>query len=201
MPRDSQPGSATPPEPVDPGAELPEPTREDLALETPAEVVPPSSPEGEAAGEDTEAARRYRDRWLRAEAELQNYRRRAVREREESERRAEESVLLQIIEQLDDLERALGAAGNAGAAGAWVEGVRLVAQKMRDTLSRYGVTSIETEGRMFDPEVHDAMLEVDPPAGVAPGSVVHVERPGYRRGGRVLRAARVVVARTAAERS
>ena len=189
-----------PPEADDSGAGLPEPTAEDLAQETPAEVVAPPS-ESETQGEDTEAARRYRDRWLRSEAELQNYRRRAARDREESERRAEESVLLQILEQLDDLGRALSAAGEAGAGASWIEGVRLVAQKMRDTLSRYGVTLIETEGRTFDPEVHEAMLEVDPPPGVEPGAVVHVERRGYRRGGRVLRAARVVVARTTAERS
>ncbi len=201
MTHESRSGSGPPPEPHDPGAELPEPTAEDLELETKAEVVPKASPEGEAAGEDTEAARRYRDRWLRSEAELQNYRRRAARDREEAERRAEEAVLLQIIEQLDDLERALAAAGQAGAAESWVEGVRLVAQKMRDTLSRYGVAAVETEGKAFDPEFHEAMLEVDPPPGIAPGGVVHVDRRGYRRGGRVLRAARVVVARMTAEQS
>jgi molecular chaperone GrpE len=102
---------------------------------------------------------------------------------------------MEIIDQLDDLERALHAVADAPTSDSWVAGVRLVAQKMLDTLSRNGVTLVETEGRRFDPQVHEAMLETEAPEGMAPGDIVQVVRKGYRRGPRVLRAARVVVAR------
>jgi molecular chaperone GrpE len=138
----------------------------------------------------------YKDRWLRAEAELQNFRRRAVREWEEGRRMAEEGVLLEMVAALDDLDRALEAARSSGAAGAWVEGVTLVAQRLRDGLARNGVTVEDPLGQPFDPTFHEALLEVDAPTGAAPGTVVQVAHKGYRRGERALRAARVVVART-----
>jgi molecular chaperone GrpE len=143
-----------------------------------------------------EPAPDYKDRWLRAEAELQNFRRRAVREWEEGRRMAEEGVLLEMVAALDDLDRALEAARSSGAAGAWVEGVTLVAQRLRDGLARNGVAVEDPLGQPFDPTFHEALLEVDAPVGAAPGTVVQVAHKGYRRGERALRAARVVVART-----
>lgn len=181
-------------DPAEPEA-LGAPTPEDLELESPHETRAPAPDPGAAAGEDTEAARLYKDRWLRAEADLQNFRRRAQRDREEAERFAIEQSLLETIAQLDDLERALDAARTAGAPESWTEGVRLVGQRMRDVLGKHGVAEIEAEGRRFDPEVHEALLEIDAPPGVAPGQIVQVVRRGYRRGERALRAARVIVAR------
>ena len=138
----------------------------------------------------------FRDRWLRAEAELQNFRRRASREWEEGRRLAEESVLLEMVSVLDDLERALAAADPASS---WTQGVALVAQRIRDFLGRQGVAVEDPIGRPFDPAFHEALLELDAPEGTAPGSVVQVVHKGYRRGPRALRTARVVVARAPAE--
>ncbi|MBI1797586.1 MAG: nucleotide exchange factor GrpE [Candidatus Eisenbacteria bacterium] len=135
----------------------------------------------------------YKDRWLRAEADLQNYRRRATREWEEARRGAEESVLLEMVAALDDLERALEAA--AGAEQDWVRGVALVAQRMREYLARQGVTAIDPLGQPFDPAFQEALLEIESPEGTPEGSVVKVVQKGYRRGDRALRAARVVVGR------
>jgi len=140
----------------------------------------------------------YKDRWLRAEAELQNFRRRASRDWEEGRRLAEEGILLEMVAVLDDLERALAVASPAEAATPWGQGVSLVAQRIRDVLSRQGVTVEDPLGRSFDPAYHEALLELDAPEGAAPGTVVQVVQKGYRRGGRALRAARVVVARAAA---
>jgi molecular chaperone GrpE len=137
----------------------------------------------------------YKDRWLRAEAELQNFRRRAARDAEETRRITEESALLELVTALDDLERALGASDTEAGSGAWREGVTLVAQRLRENLARRGVTVEDPLGRGFDPAFHEAMLEVDPPPGAAPGTVVQVIHKGYRRGQRALRPARVVVAR------
>ncbi len=140
----------------------------------------------------------YKDRWLRAEAELQNFRRRASRDWEEGRRLAEEGVLLEMVAVLDDLERALAAADPSVAAASWTQGVSLVAQRIRDFLTRQGVTLEDPLGRPFDPAFHEALLELDAPEGATPGTVLQVVQKGYRRGGRALRAARVVVARAPA---
>lgn len=167
---------------------LPEPTPEDEALETPAEP----------AALAPEPAEDFKDRWLRAEAELANFRRRAQRDLEETRRSTEDRGLLEIVMLLDDLERALKAAADAGAPESWRAGVLLVAQRMRDVLARSGVAPIEALGLPFDPFLHEALLEVDPPEGVPGGQVIEVARTGWQRGGRPLRAARVVVARQVA---
>jgi molecular chaperone GrpE len=138
-----------------------------------------------------------RDRWLRAEAELQNVRRRAAREREEARRALEESHLLELIGVLDDLERALDARPGGEAPEPWMQGVRLVAGRIRDLLARAGVRVIDPLGEPFDPMVHEALLEAEAPEGIPPGHVAHVVHKGYARGDRALRAARVVVARAA----
>ena len=138
----------------------------------------------------------YKDRWLRAEAELQNFRRRVRRDIEESGRRAEEAVLLDLLSLLDDLERAHRAAGESGAPAPWSEGVALVLQKGRDYLERQDVQAVDPVGQPFDPRFHEAILEMDAPDDVAPGTVMQVVHRGYRRGERALRPARVVVARS-----
>lgn len=142
----------------------------------------------------------FQDRWLRTEADLQNFRRRAVRDREESVTRAEESLLLDVIGLLDDLERALAAMSPEQLGEPWALGVTLTAQRMRDMLGRHGVTPIVALGTPFDPSVHEALLEIEAPEGVQPGCVAQEALKGYRRGERALRAARVVVARAETER-
>jgi molecular chaperone GrpE len=135
------------------------------------------------------------DRWLRAEADLRNLRRRAALEREEARRSAEDGVLLEMISMLDDLDRALESAREAGAPETWMAGVRLTAERVRERLTRYGVTTLDPKGAPFDPRFHEALLELDAPEGVSPGAVVQVVHLGYARGDRALRPARVVVAR------
>jgi molecular chaperone GrpE len=161
-------------------------------------ALPEAEPEASAEappGPETAETIDYKDRWLRAEAELQNFRRRARRDQEETQRFAEESVLLEIIGALDDLDRALEAAREAGSAESLIQGVELVSARLREYLARQGVTVLDPVGDPFDPTLHEALLEVEPPPGVSPGHVVQVALKGYRRGMRALRAARVVVAR------
>ena len=148
-----------------------------------------------AARPDERSAEELRDLWLRAEAELQNLRRRAAREREETWRAAEESVLLELISSLDDLERALASAREAGSPESWTAGVQLTADRIRERLSRFGVAIVDPAGKPFDPRLHEALLEIDAPEGVSAGVVVEVIHKGYARGDRALRPARVVVAR------
>ncbi len=169
-----------------------EPEREETLTGATAEREGASAEESPAGG----PAPDFRDRWLRTEAELQNFRRRAARDNEEARRNSEESVFLEIVAALDDLERAIAAAGESGAQGAWLQGVSLVAQRLRDYLQRQGVRVVDPIGEPFDPNVHDALIEVDLPEGAEPGTVVQVVQKGYARGDRALRPARVVVARS-----
>jgi molecular chaperone GrpE len=173
---------------IDPPPAAPEPGGEGESRD--ADVPVPATSAPAAASEMAEA----RDRWLRAEAELQNVRRRAAREIDEGRRAAEEAGYRDVTELLDDLERAIAAAGEQGAEAAWLQGVDLVAQRMRELLARAGVVRIEAVGQPFDPHQHEALMETPAPEGVAPGTVVHEIRAGYRRGDRVLRPARVAVA-------
>src|SRR5206468_10387169 len=114
-----------------------------LASESESSGEPGIAPESAGAGESVPAAgeapaesvEELRDRWLRAEAELQNFRRRAQRDLEEARRFTEERVLLEMISMLDDLERGLESAREAGAPDPWVQGVQLVAQRMGDYLA------------------------------------------------------------------
>jgi molecular chaperone GrpE len=117
------------------------------------------------------------------------------RDREEARRLAEESVILDVISVMDDLDRAIEAARGAEVEDSWVAGFELVATRLRDALSRRGVSQLDPMGAPFDPEFHEALLEIDAPEGAAPGDVVQVALKGYARDGRALRAARVVVAR------
>lgn len=172
----------------DPESVGPEAVDQDRDAAIPEAPAPPAS----------EPAVDYKDRWLRTEAELQTYRRRARREIDDARRGAEESALLDLVGWLDDLERAIQAANEAGASPSWVTGVELVLQKGRESLERQGVTPVDPIDLPFDPHFHEAILEVDPPAGSAPGTVVQVVHKGWRRGARALRPARVVVARSEA---
>jgi molecular chaperone GrpE len=184
------------------GASAPDPSAESLPVEESMQ-----SPEVEAFASGTAAGESlppvdttdYKDRWLRTEAELQNFRRRAARDREESVRLTEDRLLLEYVSVLDDLERALAAMSSEQAAEPWAQGVALTAQRLRDVLTRNGVTVIDAVGKTFDPLFHEALLEIDAPEGIAPGQVAQVAVSGYRRGERALRAARVVVARAKAE--
>ena len=179
------------------GASEPAPSAEPL------EVPPATPPDVEQFASQTAHAERlgrteepdYKDRWLRAEAELQNSRRRAARDREDAVRSSEDRILLDLIEVLDDLERALAALTPDQAADAWAQGVALTAQRLREVLSRRGVVALTAVGEPFDPAFHEALLEVPAPDGIAPGAVAQEIQRGYRRGDRALRAARVVVAR------
>jgi molecular chaperone GrpE len=140
-----------------------------------------------------------KDRWLRTEAELLNYRKRVTRDLEEVERNARERVLSEVVSLADDLERALDAAEQAEHAGPIVSGVRLVHERVRDILRNHGVEVVDPAGKPFDPHDAEAVLEVDAP-GQVPGTVVSVVEKGYRRGERLLRPAKVTVARASGER-
>ncbi len=157
---------------------------------------PEAAPETASAPPDSlakvEAERdEYLDLLQRKQAELENYRKRALRDQERLVAHAHERLVKELLPILDDLERTLEAAEKHEEA-ALVDGVKLVEQSLRKALRKEGLAEIETDGA-FDPHVHEALL-TRPGDGAEPGSVVEVVQRGYRVGDRVVRPAKVIVA-------
>ena len=135
----------------------------------------------------------YYDRLLRQAAEFDNYRKRTERERREMARYAAGDVLEALLPVVDDFERALQAEAGPDAA-AYREGVELIYKQLQDLLAKRGVTPIEAVGKLFDPQVHQA-ITYEPSPGHAEGEVLEVVRRGYMHGDRLLRPAMVKVAK------
>jgi molecular chaperone GrpE len=140
----------------------------------------------------------YKDRWLRAVAELDNYRKRSRRELEDVRRFAVADFLRSLLEVLDNFERALQALDGQVAAEGNAEGVRqgveLIHQRFQEILRDGGLSRIEAEGVEFDPALHEAIQQVEQ-EGVPAGTIVSVVQPGYKLHDLVLRPSRVIVAK------
>ena len=132
------------------------------------------------------------DRYLRAAAEVENVRKRAVRDIEHARRFALEGFTRELLAVKDSLEMGLAAAESADAA-ALTEGSAATLKLLTGVLEQVGVEVVDPEGEPFDPEVHEAM-SMQPSAEVEPGSVLNVIQKGYTLNGRLLRPARVIVA-------
>jgi molecular chaperone GrpE len=137
----------------------------------------------------------FKDNLLRLQAEFENYKKRQVKEREESRKSANERLLTELLPVLDNLERALEHGGEGGSPEKMLDGIQQVLKQFRESLSQFGVELIEAEGALFDPHVHDAMSRVETDGDPPDGTVVEVYQRGYLLNGRVLRAAMVGVAK------
>jgi molecular chaperone GrpE len=131
----------------------------------------------------------YLDSLQRLKAEFDNYRKRVARDQQELAARAHERLMRELVPVLDDLERALEAAGEHEE-DKLEEGVRLVHRALADALAKEGLAEIETSGT-FDPHTQEALLSQ--PSEAAEGSIIQVLQKGYSLGDRVLRPARVVI--------
>jgi len=130
------------------------------------------------------------DRWVRAVADLENYRKRAQRERDEVQKFGVEKLVKDLLPVLDNLDRALAA---VAADDPLVAGVKLVRTSLEQTLARHGVKGFSAMGQPFDPALHEALMQV-PSAGVAPGTVVVEHARGFMLHERLIRPAMVGVA-------
>jgi molecular chaperone GrpE len=133
------------------------------------------------------------DRLARQQAEFDNYRKRAAREQQDFRQYAVSDALKQFLPVLDSFDRALAAPSNGGDQKLR-EGVDLVRKQMLDTLARLGVTPIEAEGAVFDPQFHEAIEMVDTRDAKDNHVITELQR-GYRLKDRLLRPAMVRVAR------
>jgi len=171
---------------TDPEATSPEPNK---AGETFAD------PESRIAELQAELSK-YKDAALRATADLDNYRKRVSRERDESIKYANTAFLERLIPILDNFELGLQAARNAPEAAPIVDGLAMVYKQLQDFLTNSGVEIIDAAGQTFDPNLHEALAQEENHE-VPEGKVIRQMRRGYRLRDRLLRPANVVVSKGA----
>ncbi len=145
--------------------------------------------------ETNDEAQRYLDHLRRLQAEFDNYRKRVVKEQTELAELGAMPVARRLLEVLDDFELALMSAQDQPDFDRFLKGVELVYAKLIDALKAEGVERMQAEGELFDPEVHEALLQTGD--GEGDPVVADVLRPGYTLRGRVLRHAGVRVEREA----
>jgi len=138
-----------------------------------------------------EEIQRLISQYRSASSEFDDARARLRKEVTKDVERGRRSLLVSFLEVLDNLDRALEAAGDRS--DSFVQGVAIVRQQFLTTLEGMGVKRVDPLGQMFDPAIHEAVSQVPAPAGTAPNTVVGVIRPGYLIGEDVLRPAAVAV--------
>ena len=160
-------------------------------------VEPAGTPHPQGAPAERSALeQRVRDaeeRVLRAQAELENFRKRSQREFDDARRYREIDVLRDLLPVLDNMRRAIEASEKSADMETLRSGFQMTAQQIEKLLDAHGCKRIETDGQPFDPNVHDAILQ-QPVPGVAAGTIVGVASHGYRLHERVVRPAQVIVA-------
>ena len=153
----------------------------------------------QALAEAEERARANREQYLRAVAELDNVRKRAQRDIEAANRYGLEKFAAELLPVRDSLELAVQSADQGEAdARSLKQGQAATLQLLAKALERLGVTTINPVGEPFDPTRHEAML-AQPSATAEPDSVLQVVQAGYELNGRVIRPARVIVAKAPAQ--
>ena len=174
--------------------------------ETTQQVQTAPAPEGEAAPTPTpeqlcaEAEARAAEHWaayLRAMAELDNFRKRMSRELEAVRQFGIERFAAEVLPVADSLGRALDAAATADPA-TLLEGHRATLRQLQKAFANAGITELDPTGQPFDPGLHEAMT-TRPSAEHAPDTVLQVVQKGYLLNGRLLRPARVIVSTTPAQ--
>jgi molecular chaperone GrpE len=155
----------------------------------------------EALRERAAASEQERDEFRsllqRTRADFENYQKRAQREWAQERRYGHAGLALDLLPILDNFDRAVIAAKQAGETGPLMQGVALIQAQVLDALRRHGITPIEAQGRPFDPNLHQAVMQ-QPSAVEPPNTVVQVLEQGFMIHDRVLRPARVVVSATPA---
>ena len=154
--------------------------------------------EGQEVEQDLDAllsdAQKERDEYLelakRTKADFENYRKRVASDAQAAQARGKSEVAREVIDAVDNLERALEAGGEGG--DDLASGVEMVLGGLRETLKRHGIEAVDPKGERFDPNQHEA-LSTMPVEGAESGVVVEVMQKGYRLGEQLIRPARVVV--------
>lgn len=143
----------------------------------------------------TKEAEEAGDKYRRTYADFENYRKRVQRDQAEFRKYANEQMALELLTVIDHLSLALKHANEGGSSGdALQQGVEMVYKQFRDVLEKFGITPFKAEGESFDPAMHEAMMQVET-GDVPENMVVQVFQDGYRYHEKVLRHAKVGVAK------
>ncbi len=146
----------------------------------------------------TEELAAAKDQAIRAQAEVQNVRRRAEQDVEKAHKFGQEKLVNDLLPIIDNLERALDTMDAENEAfKSVIEGVELTLKSFQDTLVRHNIEAVNPVGEPFDPQLHQAMSMVESP-DAEPNTVINVFQKGYTLHGRLVRPAMVVVAKAPA---
>ena len=150
---------------------------------------------GLALAEEKEQAAGYLASWQRAQADLINYKKRAEREKREASESATSVLILSLLGVMDDFERAFAvppAKSKASNWSGWIDGIRLIYDKLKAVVESQGLVEIEAKGQPFDPYLHEAVMQQEGEEGI----VIDETRKGYRLRDRVIRPSTVIVGRS-----
>jgi molecular chaperone GrpE len=151
--------------------------------------------EAEISEVDFEAeAAKLKDLALRARADLDNFRKRALREKEEAIRYANNGLLERLLPVIDNFELGLDAAKMAADTASILQGMSMVQKQLHDFLKNNGLEEVQAEGEAFDPNKHDAVSQ-EFSADIADGHVIRQVRKGYKIKDRLIRASSVIVSK------
>lgn len=137
------------------------------------------------------------DKYLRLAAEFDNFRKRTARQFEEMSQAGRVRVITQLLDVLDNFQRALEAAAGSNNYGGLLDGMRLIYKNLYDILTREGLEPIEALGKPFDPNLHEAIMQMESDE-YPEGSVVQEIVKGYKIGDKILRHSRVAVGKSPA---
>lgn len=163
---------------------------DEMADQTDAEPVDEAA---EALAKAEAEAAEWHDKYLRLQAEFDNYRKRTLKEKMSLVESGGENVIKALLPVVDDVDRALAAMEKSDDVEALRGGVRLISQKFNEVMRQQGVSEIEAVGKEFDVDHHEAVARF-PIEGKASGEIIDVVQKGYKLGEKVIRYAKVVVA-------
>jgi len=134
----------------------------------------------------------YKDKYFRALADLDNYRKRAAIEREEIITFANEALVVAMLPIIDSFDRAMDSSRKSGSTEEVIKGVALIKRQLEDTLNRAGVIIIDAAGKKFDPNLHEAVMKRKSPDHDE-DTVLEVMQKGFTLHGKVIRPAMVII--------
>ncbi len=146
-----------------------------------------------------EEVKDYKDKYLRVLAEMDNQRKRVIREKEELERYANERLILSILPVVDNFERAINTDENTNNVQEILDGVKLIFKQLKDVLGKEGVKPFESVGQKFDPYKHEALLAIESEEH-EPSIILEEIEKGYLLGDKVIRPTKVTVSRQKEEK-
>jgi len=176
--------------------ENPEVTEEAVAQEDGSTAA--QEPTGDELALLQEEVAQLKEELLRSQAEIQNVRRRAEADVEKAHKFSTEKFARELLEVVDNLERAMAAAPEDEVVKPLLEGVDMTSTTFVNTLAKFKVEVVNPEGHPFDPDLHQAISMVEAP-DAEPNTVLNVVQKGYTNHGRLLRPAMVVVSKPSAK--